>query len=103
MPDRSRIMVSMSRLSTEKRAHVIASLVEGNSIRATVRMTGVIKNTITKLLVDMGTVCSVHQDKLMRNLSCERIECDEIWAFVGAKQKNVPAEKRAEWGEPSRV
>jgi len=57
-------MVSMNRLSTEKRAAVIASLVEGNSIRATVRMTGVAKATVTKLLVDMGTVCSIHQDKL---------------------------------------
>jgi IS1 family transposase len=92
-------MDNMNRLSTEKRAQVIASLVEGNSIRATVPMTGVTKNTITKLLVDMGTICSIHQDKLMRNLTCERIRCDEIWAFVGAKQKNVPEAKREEWGD----
>jgi IS1 family transposase len=92
-------MVSMNRLSAEQRRQVIASLVEGNSIRATVRMTGVTKNTITKLLVDMGTVCSIHQDRLMRNLPCERVQCDEIWAFVGAKQKNVPEAKRHEWGD----
>jgi IS1 family transposase len=92
-------MVSMNRLTIEKRAAVIASLVEGNSIRATVRMTGVAKNTVTKLLVDMGTVCSVHQDRVMRNLTCERIQCDEIWAFVGSKQKNVPEGKEGEYGD----
>ena len=75
----------MNRLSSEKRAQVIASLVEGNSIRATVRMTGVAKNTVTKLLVDLGTACSVHQDVELRNLMCERVQVDEIWAFVGAK------------------
>src|ERR1700730_15604760 len=96
MPYRSRIMISMNRLSPEKRTQVIACLVEGNSIRATVRMTGVAKNTVTKLLVDMGTVCSIHQDRVMRDLPCERIQCDEIWAFVGAKAKNVPVEKHGD-------
>jgi IS1 family transposase len=84
----------MNRLSPEKRRQVVASLVEGNSIRATVRMTGVAKNTVTKLLIDLGTVCSIHQDRVLRNLPCERIECDEIWAFCYAKKKNVPADKR---------
>jgi IS1 family transposase len=92
-------MVSMNRLSTQKRKQVISCLVEGNSIRATVRMTGVAKNTITKLLVDMGTVCSVHQDHLMRDLTCQRIQVDEIWSFVYSKQKNVPADKRDEAGD----
>ena len=92
-------MVSMNKLSTEKRAAVVASLVEGNSIRATCRMTGVAKNTVTKLLVDLGTVCSVYQDRVMRDLPCERIQCDEIWAFVYAKQKNVPEKKRGEAGD----
>src|SRR5438876_2457981 len=93
-------MDSMNRLSAAKRAQVIACLVEGNSIRATVRMTGVAKNTVTKLLVDMGTVCSIHQDRVMRDLPCERIQCDEIWAFVGAKQKNVKIDKADEgWGD----
>jgi IS1 family transposase len=86
-------MVSMNRLSTEKREAVIRCLVEGNSIRATVRITGVAKNTVTKLLVDLGTACSVHMDMTLRDLPCEQIECDEIWAFVGAKQRNVPAER----------
>lgn len=92
-------MVSMNKLSTEKRAAVVASLVEGNSIRATCRMTGVAKNTVTKLLVDLGTVCSVYMDRVMTDLPCERIQCDEIWAFVYAKQKNVPPEKRDEAGD----
>jgi IS1 family transposase len=71
---------------------VVAALVEGNSIRATVRMTGIAKNTIVKLLVDLGAACSDYQDRTLRNLSCKRIECDEIWSFVGARQKNVPPE-----------
>jgi IS1 family transposase len=90
----------MNRLSPEKRAQVIACLVEGNSIRATVRMTGVAKNTVTKLLVDMGTTCSIHMDEAMRDLTCERVQVDEIWAFVGAKAKNVTEETREQgWGD----
>jgi len=89
----------MNRLSPEKRTAVIAALVEGNSLRATCRMTGVAKNTVVKLLVDLGTVCSIEQDRRMRDLTCERIECDEIWAFVYSKQKNVPLEKRGEAGD----
>ena len=88
----------MNRLSPEKRSSVIASLVEGNSIRATVRMTGVAKNTVTKLLTDMGVVCSALMDREMRDLTCERIQVDEIWAFVGCKEKNVPDERRGEFG-----
>jgi IS1 family transposase len=88
----------MNRLSPERRKAVIAALVEGNSIRATVRMTGVAKNTVAKLLVDLGTVCSIYQDRVMRDLPCERIQADEIWTFCGAKAKNVPAEKR---GDPN--
>lgn len=93
-------MFSMNRLSSEKRAAVIASLVEGNSIRSTVRMTGVAKNTVMKLLGDLGLVCSIHQDYAMRNLSCQRIQVDEIWSFVGAKQRNTTPETRADgWGD----
>src|SRR6266545_8234481 len=99
MPERSGIIVIMNRLSTEKRTAVIAALVEGNSIRATVRMTGVAKDTVTKLLVDMGTVCSIHMDLQMRNLPCKRLQVDELWAFVYAKQKNVPPNKRGEAGD----
>ena len=74
---------------------VVAALVEGNSIRATVRMTGVAKNTVVKLLCDLGRACSDYQDKTFVNLKCERIQCDEIWSFVGAKEKNCSAEMKA--------
>ena len=90
----------MNRLSREKRRQVISCLVEGNSIRATVRMTGVAKDTVTKLLTDLGVVCSIYQDRVMRDLSCERLQVDEVWTFVGAKQKNVKPEKREQgWGD----
>lgn len=85
-------MVSMNKLSTARRAQVIAALVEGNSIRATVRMTGAAKNTVTKLLVDLGDACNTYQDAVMRNLPCQRLQCDEIWAFCHSKQKNVAPE-----------
>ena len=68
-------------------------------MRATCRLTGAAKNTVAKLLVDMGTVCSVHQDTLMRNLPCERLQVDEIWSFVYAKARNVPQGKRGEAGD----
>jgi IS1 family transposase len=92
-------MVSMNRLTPEKRRAVIASLVEGNSVRATCRMTGVAKGTVLKLLMDMGTVCSIHMDYALRDLPCERVQVDEIWSFVYAKQKNVPQDKRDEAGD----
>ncbi|HVG33925.1 MAG TPA: IS1 family transposase [Pyrinomonadaceae bacterium] len=84
----------MNKLTTDRRKQVIAALVEGNSIRATVRMTGVAKNTIVKLLEDVGEVCANYQDEVMRNLSCRRLECDEIWSFCHAKKKNVSPEKQ---------
>jgi len=83
-------MVSMNRIDNKKKVQVVAALVEGNSIRATVRMTGVAKNTIVKLLSDLGMACAEYQDKAFRNLTCKKIQCDEIWSFVGSKQKNVP-------------
>jgi IS1 family transposase len=91
-------MVSMNRLSTEKRAQIVGALVEGNSIRATVRMTGAAKNTVTKLLVDLGAACSAYQDEVLRDLSCKTIQCDEIWAYCYAKQKNVPEEHTSTFG-----
>jgi hypothetical protein len=88
----------MNRLTTSKRAEVIRCLVEGNSIRSTVRITGVAKNTVTKLLVDLGAVCSAYQDEHLRNLPCQRIQVDEIWSFTYAKAKNVPTAKAAPIG-----
>src|SRR5687767_15800821 len=96
--DGSSIMVSMNRLSIEKRAQIIGSLVEGNSIRATVRMTGAAKNTVTKLLVDLGAACAEYQSETLVNLPCRTLQCDEIWAFCYAKRKNVPREHRGEFG-----
>lgn len=92
------IMVSMNTLTIEQRIQVVASLVEGNSIRATVRMTGIAKNTITKLLIDLGTACSKYQDRTLCKLPCKRIQCDEIWSFCYAKQKNVPIAKQGQFG-----
>jgi IS1 family transposase len=82
-------MVSMNRLPRDKQIAVVKALVEGCSIRATVRMTGVAKNTIINLLVDLGAACEAYQIEHLVNLSCKRIQCDEIWSFVGAKQKQV--------------
>lgn len=83
-------MVSINRLSTEKRAQILGCLVEGMSIRATVRITGAAKNTVTNLLVDAGHSCAAYQDAAFRNLAINRVEADEIWSFCYAKQKNVP-------------
>jgi IS1 family transposase len=88
----------MNCLTTEKRAQVISALVEGNSLRSVVRMTGAAMNTVLKLLADVGQASLEYQNKAMRNLSCKRIQCDEIWQFCYAKEKNVPAEKRGQFG-----
>jgi IS1 family transposase len=89
----------MNRLSMSDRARVVGVLVEGNSLRATARIAGVARMTVQKLLRDLGTACMGHHHATVRNLKCQRIQCDEIWSFVGAKQKNVPPEKMAEWGD----
>jgi IS1 family transposase len=87
-------MVNMNRLSTDKRAAIIGCLVEGNSIRGTVRITGAAKNTVTRLLVEVGAACAEYQHATLVGLPCRTIECDEIWAFCYAKQKNVPEQFR---------
>lgn len=88
----------MNKLNNERRAQVIAALIEGCSIRATSRMTGVAKNTVIKLLEDVGTACANYQDEAFRNLTCRRIECDEIWSFCYAKKKNVSPEHQGIFG-----
>jgi hypothetical protein len=75
----------MNKLSKEQQVRVVACLVEGNSLRTTVRMTGVHRTTIQKLLVELGAACSAYQDKTFRKLNCKRIQCDEIWSFVYAE------------------
>jgi IS1 family transposase len=91
-------MVSMNQLTNERRAQVIKQICEGSSIRTTVRITGIAKNTIVKLLAEIGAVCMEYQDKALRNLPCKRIQCDEIWSFCYAKDKNVPADKKGQFG-----
>lgn len=90
MRTRARILVSMNRLTTTERTRIIACLVEGNSIRATCRMTGFAKATVLKLLGEMGAACAAHHDATVVGLKTERLQCDEIWSFVYAKKKNVP-------------
>ena len=80
----------MNKLPTQKQVAVIAALVEGNSIRATARMTGVDKNTVMTLLVRAGKACAEYQDKAFRNLPCRVLQVDEIWSFCYAKERNVP-------------
>lgn len=96
--DRSSIMVSMNKLSIKNRAQILSCLVEGNSIRATSRMTGRSKNTIVKLLADVGSACLDYQDRALRKLPCKRIQCDEIWSFCYSKQKNVPEQFQGVYG-----
>lgn len=83
----------MNKLDTEARVRVVKCLVEGNSIRSTVRMTGAAKNTITNLLVNLGNACLHYHDTNVQGLRSKRVQCDEIWSFVGAKQKNVTMEQ----------
>ena len=85
-------MSSMNRLGAGARARVVAALVEGNSLRATARMTGVARMTVEKLLRDLGAACARYQDEHLRNLPCRRIQCDEIWSFIFSKAGNVTAD-----------
>ena len=90
----------MNCLDQKTRAQVIRCLIEGCSIRATVRMTGAAKNTVVKLLADMGVACAAFHDKHVRNLRVRRLQADEIWCFVGAKKKNAsPLQKQEGWGD----
>ena len=86
--------IPMNRLSREKQAQVVAALMEGNSINSTVRMVGVHKTTILKLLRNLGIAAADYQDRTLVNLKCKRIQVDEIWSFVYAKEKNCPVEQK---------
>lgn len=88
----------MNRLSRTERAQIIRTLVEGNSIRSTSRMTGFAQNTIMKLLVELGDAVTEYQSRTLRNLTSTHIECDEIWAFCHAKKHHVPKEHLGEIG-----
>ena len=88
----------MNRLPRDKRAQIIAMLCEGMALRAISRVADVSVNTVTKLLVDAGSAALDYQDEVMVNLPCRRVQCDEIWSFVYAKQKHVPTATAApEW------
>jgi IS1 family transposase len=93
-------LLLMNQLTTANRAQIISCLIEGNSMRATSRLIGVAINTVVKLLADAGRACSIYQDKAFRQLTCKRIQCDEVWSFVGAKEKNTTEETKAKgWGD----
>jgi IS1 family transposase len=85
----------MNKLPAERRAQILGMMVEGNSIRAIVRMTGASKNTVVKLLEDAGEAFADYQDRVLRNLPCKRLQLDEIWAFAYCKQRNVMTAKAA--------
>lgn len=88
----------MNRLSLQDRTRILGCLVEGNSMRATARMCDVSFNTVSKLLIDVGSACYDYQDKTLRNLPCKRVQCDEIWSFCYAKERNVPTDRKGEFG-----
>jgi IS1 family transposase len=88
----------MNRLPMGRRAQVLSMLAEGNSLRATSRMADVAFNTVIKLLLDVADASAALQDQTLRGLSCRRLQCDEIWSFVYAKQKNVPTDKAGTFG-----
>ncbi|MDP3111356.1 MAG: hypothetical protein Q8M71_04560 [Thermodesulfovibrionales bacterium] len=88
----------MNKLDIKKQVQIISALVEGNSIRATCRMTDAAKGTVLKLLADVGQACAEYQDKTLKNLPCKRVQCDGIWSFCYAKGKNVPEDKKGQFG-----
>lgn len=90
MLDRSSILTNMNRLDVKTRKQIVAALVEGNSVRATCRMTGTAKGTVLKLLSDLGEACDEYQDRHFRSLSIARVQCDEIWSFCYCKDKTLP-------------
>ena len=88
----------MNKLSIDKKVRIIAALVEGNSIRATCRITGAAKSTVTRLLESVRKACGKYQNEHLVNLNCKNIQIDEIWSFCYAKQKNVPKNKQGQFG-----
>jgi IS1 family transposase len=88
----------MNKISDERKAEIIQVLCEGNSIRSTARITDTAINTVISLLRDVGKACLEYQDKTMRNLTCKKLQCDEIWSFVYSKAKNVPEKHDGEFG-----
>lgn len=98
MLERTGVILHMNRLSVERRAQVIGALVEGNSVRATCRMTGTAKGTVLRLLGLVGAACAQYQDENLVDLPCRQIQADEIWSFCYSKQKNVSPANEHEFG-----
>ena len=92
------MLLGMNRLPLERRAQILGMLAEGMSLRATSRLADASINTVTKLFVDVGAACEEYQDRTLRNLKCRRVQCDEIWSFIYAKQKNVPESMAGAFG-----
>jgi hypothetical protein len=90
--------ITMNKISVEEKTRVIGALVEGNSIRATCRMTGHSKGAVLKLLAEVGSACLNSHDRTVRGVRSRRIQCDEIWQFCYAKEKNVPKELKGQFG-----
>ena len=96
-------MFSMNQLNADRRAQIIRLIVEGSSLRSTSRIADVSINTVTKLLVEVGAACTEYQDRSFRNLNLKRLQCDEVWSFVYAKQKNVTLRMVVEHGRAGDV
>jgi IS1 family transposase len=88
----------MNKLNAAKRTQIVKALVEGNSLRSTSRMVGVSINTVTKLLVDLGTACAAFHDATVRNVPAQRVQADEVWSFCYARRENVPDEFKGVFG-----
>ena len=98
MHTRASIIMDMNRLSIQRRAQILSCLCEGNSVRATCRMINSSKDAVLKLVADAGVACLEYQREHLRDLPCKRVQCDQIWSFVYAKAKNVPAEFQGQFG-----
>jgi IS1 family transposase len=88
----------MNRLSVSERAKVINCLIEGCSLRSTVRLTGVAKKTVSRILVEVGEACAAYHDRIMRNLPCKVLQVDEVWSFTYCKQVNIPEHLKGQEG-----
>lgn len=86
----------MNCLSTEERAKVVNCLIEGRSLRSTVRLTGVAEKTVSRILLEFGEACAAYHDKIMRNLPCKVIRVDEVWSFTYCKEANIPEQLRGQ-------
>ena len=88
----------MNKLSIDRQSQIIKIHCEGNSLRSTARITGTSVNTVVKLLKEVGVACLEYQDRIMHNLTCKKLQVDEIWSFIYSKDKNVPEDKMGQFG-----